>query len=266
MRLPTALLLLAAAAPAATSEPADTLIAAERAFAASSPRLGVNRAFLGVLADDALLFRPGPVNGRDWYAAQPGAAPFALEWAPEAGEATADFGYTYGPYRLTPRDAEGRAGAPVGGHFFSVWTRASGGTWRLWLDQGVRHALVAFPDDAVVRDSTGAAPDGRADDLAARDDALNAVLAAPHDGSALQPYLGADAVLLRAGRLPQSRPAMTAWTPMRGLAKRSALRVSADGRLAATAGLADGTPPQTYQRAWRFEADGWRVVVDLVGD
>ena len=130
MRGLLALLMFAMAMPVAASEPIDTLVAAEREFAASSPRMGVKAAFLGVLDEDAVLFRPGPVDARDWYAARPDVAPFTLEWAPEAGEATTDLGYTYGPYRLTPRDAEGRDGAPAGGHFFSIWVRGAGQPWR----------------------------------------------------------------------------------------------------------------------------------------
>ena len=266
MRVPTALLMIAAMTQAVAAEPVDTLMSAERDFAARSLRLGVKAAFLGVLAEDALLFRPGPVNGRDWYAARPDVAPFTLAWAPEAGEASADLGYTYGPYRLTPRDAEGRDGDALGGHYFSVWTREAGASWRLWLDQGVPHALTELPVEAATPASPRPSTGGRAEDLAARDDAFNTLLAGAHDAAAVQPYLSTDAVLLRPGQLPQSRDAVAAWTPMRAPAQRSALRVSKDGRLAATAGAAPGTQPQTYQRAWRLEADGWRVVVDLVGD
>ena len=85
MRGLLALLMFAMAMPVAASEPIDTLVAAEREFAASSPRMGVKAAFLGVLDEDAVLFRPGPVDARDWYAARPDVAPFTLEWAPEAG-------------------------------------------------------------------------------------------------------------------------------------------------------------------------------------
>lgn len=266
MRISIALLMLAASCGLAAAEPLDTLISAERAFAASSPRLGVKAAFLGVLAEDAWLFRPGPVNGREWYAARPEVAPFILEWAPQAGEAVADFGYTYGPYRLTPRDARGVAGAPVGGHFFSVWTRDADGTWRLWLDQGVAHAPIAFPTRVDPHASAHADEGGEMKALETLDDALNALLAGPHDAAAVARFHSADAVLLRAGQRPQSPTAATTWTPMRAKATRTALRISADGRLAATTGWAEGASPQTYQRAWRFESGGWRVVVDLVGD
>mgnify|MGYP000352508343 CR=1 FL=1 len=76
----------------------------------------------------------------------------------------------------------------------------------------------------------------------------------------------ADAVVLRSGQPPMSRDGAASLTPMRALAQRTHLRLSADGRLAATAGIAESTPPQTYQRAWRHASGGWCVAVDLVGD
>jgi hypothetical protein len=266
MRGLLALLMFALAMPVAASGSIDSLFAAERDFAASSPRLGVKAAFLGVLDEDAVLFRPGPVGARDWYAARPDAAPFMLEWAPEAGEATTDLGYTYGPYRLTPRDAEGRDGAPAGGHFFSIWVRGAGQPWRLLLDQGVSHALVDLPKQATPRGENAAVAAGTHDDLVARDGRLNALLAGAHDAAAMRPYLCADAAVLRSGQRPMSRDHAAALVPMRALARRTHLRLSADGRLAATTGFAEAAPPQTYQRAWRHESGGWCVVVDLAGD
>lgn len=245
----------------------DALFAAERAFAASSPKLGVKAAFLGVLAKDALLFRPGPVNGRDWYAARPDAAPFTLEWAPAAGEASRDLGYTYGPYRLTPRDAEGKRGDPAGGHFFSIWTRETGSGWRLQLDQGIQHALLPLPTNSFRRgDAEGSVEGGDSAALAALDQRLNTLRASEHGVDELRAIASADAVELRSGRPPQAFASLDASIPMRAVPQRVYLRISSDGRLAASAGVTTGDKPQHYQRAWRHGAGGWRLVVDLVGD
>lgn len=245
----------------------DALFAAERAFAASSPKLGVKAAFLGVLAEDALLFRPGPVNGREWYRARPDVAPFTLEWAPAAGEASGDLGYTYGPYRLTPRDAEGRAGDPAGGHFFSVWTHHPNTGWRLQLDQGIQHALLPLPTLAERRgDADGVVGAGDSDALAALDQRLNELRAREHPVDELRVLASADAVELRSGQPPQAFASLVASVPMRAEAKRVYLRISSDGRLAATAGVSAGEKPQHYQRAWRHGSSGWKLAVDLVGD
>lgn len=245
----------------------DELFAAERAFAASSPKLGVKAAFLGVLADDALLFRPGPVNGRDWYATRPDTAPFTLEWAPAAGETSADLGYTYGPYRLTPRDAEGKAGDPVGGQFFSIWTRHPELGWRLQLDHGIQHALMPLPALAAPRGGdSGSVGNGDSDALAALDQRLNELRAREHDVDELRALASADAIELRSGQPPTPLATLPASALMRAVAKTVYLRISDDGRLAATAGVSAGEKPQHYQRAWRHEPGGWKLVVDLVGD
>src|SRR5690242_8307879 len=88
-------------ATTATAANFKTLVEAERAFAADSTARGVKTAFLEVLAMDSLLYRPGPVNGRQWFAGRPDEAPFTLEWAPAAAEASGGLGYTYGPFKLT---------------------------------------------------------------------------------------------------------------------------------------------------------------------
>lgn len=267
MRSRWVLLLLAAVTHVVAAESVNSLLAAERAFAASAPLLGVKAAFLGVLADDATLFRPGPVNARAWYSARPDVAPFNLEWAPEAAEVAADLGYTYGPYRLTPRVAEDKPGTAVGGHFFSIWIRPPRGNWRLLLDQGASHPLTAFPVRAEQRGlGVLAVAGGTADDLAAIDDRLNTQRAGHETRDAGQEFASSDAIALRAGHPPQSLRTSDVTTLVRGHARRSVLRVSADGRLGATAGHVDGVSAQAYQRAWRHEADGWKVVVDLIGD
>src|SRR5262245_32578972 len=45
--------------------PLDTLIAAERAFSATSVEQGMRTAFIQNLSDDGIVFHPGPVNGRE---------------------------------------------------------------------------------------------------------------------------------------------------------------------------------------------------------
>ena len=48
---------------------AEELAGAERAFAAAATTQGVKAAFLGALADDATIFRPGPVDAKAFIAA-----------------------------------------------------------------------------------------------------------------------------------------------------------------------------------------------------
>jgi hypothetical protein len=132
-------LITGACASAPQSEPAvASLIDAEREFAANGSRLTVNAAFLGVLADDAVLFRPTPVNGRASLAERPMREELLLVWQPMHGETSSDgtLGVTTGPSEYGERPSA-RAGT---GHFLSVWRR-QGPTWRLAIDAGIDSPL-----------------------------------------------------------------------------------------------------------------------------
>jgi ketosteroid isomerase-like protein len=115
----------------------ESLIAAERAFAAMSVEHGVRAAFLGNLADDATVFRPGPVNGvRSWKARPESKG--VLDWAPSFVELSGDgdLGFSTGPWTF----AASRGEAPSAfGHFVTVWRRPVDGPWQVVVDLGVSH-------------------------------------------------------------------------------------------------------------------------------
>jgi hypothetical protein len=119
-------------------DPTESLVQAERDFAANGSRLTVHEAFMSVLADDATLFRPGPVNARASLAGRAMNPELLLLWAPYYGEASADgrLGVTTGPSEYGQRPAA-RSGS---GHFLSVWRRV-GSQWRLVADAGIDSPL-----------------------------------------------------------------------------------------------------------------------------
>jgi ketosteroid isomerase-like protein len=115
--------------------PLDTLVASERAFAALSVARGTQTAFLTFLDDSAVIFRPHPVNGKEWFRGQ---APRStvLDWEPSFAECSSsgDLGYTTGPWRVY-RSA--KTEEPVAfGYFISVWGRRPGEGWKVLLDAG----------------------------------------------------------------------------------------------------------------------------------
>ena len=63
-----------------------SLVEAERAFARTSEEKGIREAFLTWLAPDAVVFRPGPVEGRPVYEKMDPANPTLLTWGPEFAE------------------------------------------------------------------------------------------------------------------------------------------------------------------------------------
>ncbi len=122
-----------------TSPQLDALFSAERAFARDAYAIGVRPAFLKNLADDAIVFAPGPVRYAEFVKAHPASGdPMAtlLEWGPQVGAVSraGDLGFTTGPSRTSKRAAPN--GPASHGYFFSIWSRESG-AWRVILDAGV---------------------------------------------------------------------------------------------------------------------------------
>ena len=96
---------------------------------------GTKAAFLEFLADDAVVFNPGPVNGKqDWQ--KRSEQGISLKWTPvfAAMSRSADLGYTTGPaeWRKAKDDA-----TPFGyGQFLSIWRKQKDGNWKVALDAG----------------------------------------------------------------------------------------------------------------------------------
>jgi hypothetical protein len=128
-----------ALAPGYANLPLNNLFDAERAFARAASVQGVRAAFSVYMAQDAVVFRPGPVSYHADVASRPAPAKpstVRLEWAPQAGAIarSGDLGFTTGPYRVMKDDTH----PPVDqGYFFSIWKQTQDG-WRVALDAGVQ--------------------------------------------------------------------------------------------------------------------------------
>jgi len=112
---------------------AESLAAAEKTFAHEAAAKGTRTAFLHVLAEDGIVFNPGPENGRKVWEAKPESKD-VLKWEPVlAATATGgDLGYTTGPWSYTK---DGEKEAKSFGEFVSIW-RWEKGTWKLIFDLG----------------------------------------------------------------------------------------------------------------------------------
>jgi ketosteroid isomerase-like protein len=113
----------------------DALVTAEKTFASLAASEGMRAAFLQFLADDSILFRPGPVDGLAWFEKQP-ATPGLLSWRPEFAEmaASGDLGYTTGPWNFRgSSDTD-----PVQfGQYVSIWRRGKRSPWKVVIDVGI---------------------------------------------------------------------------------------------------------------------------------
>lgn len=130
------LICLFAQAPVPES-PLAELVRAELAFAELAVRQNTKAAFLANLDPQAVVFQPGPVNGRAHWEAKP-ENPGLLTWFPAFAEVSEDgrMGYTTGPAEF--RKDRGRPQEPPQwkGRFVSVWRKGADGIWHVVFDAG----------------------------------------------------------------------------------------------------------------------------------
>lgn len=299
----------AAAAAAAAAQPAQparaappppaagleaergALAAAERAFAKLAEEKGVRDAFLAYLADDAVLFRPRAVPGKEWVSSHP-SPPIRLSWRPAFVEVAAagDLGYTTGPYEVRGTRADDTAVSH--GWFVTIWKKQPDSAWRVALDVGTPNPG-APPPPATGAAAAGLEHGGRREprggaaavDLAAARASLLEADRAFAKASLVQgtrpaylAWLAPEARFYRDGSLPlvgketirralsaSGRPEVLTWEPARADVSRS-------GDLGYTYGISgvkeDGPEGMTsnlgnYLRIWEKQSDlSWRVVLD----
>jgi ketosteroid isomerase-like protein len=198
------------ASPAAPSPAASTSdLAAERSrmeeadrdFARLSRRQGMRAAFLAYMADDAVLFRPGPVPGRAFVEARPSPA-IELVWAPvyAAMAVSGDLGYTTGPYEV--RGTGPDHAVEDQGYYVTIWRKQADGSWKVALDQGVSTppamgadaaALAAAGAGTVPAEAAGGAPGAVPGMPPASPGAAGSTVAAAPVSDAARAMLAADA-------------------------------------------------------------------------
>ena len=254
------LLIALLALPPARGDDFDDLVAAERAFAVDASARGTRAAFLAALADDGLVFAPGPTNGhRVWDLRAENKN--RLEWAPELAEisASGDLGYTSGPWRFTPADAE----KPTAfGHYFTVWRKGEDGKWKVLVDHGIGHKDMPFPEKVQRRGGLGLGepptwPVGVAE--------LRSADLAPV-GALNSRLVSADFLRFRDGSMPDGRAEGTA-LPSKALRVDTGQVMSSAGDLAVSWGGGVGSP--AWIRVWRRPSasdapgQGWVLAVDL---
>ncbi len=118
--------------------PLASLVNAEVAFSRLSEIKGIREAFLACLAEDAVVFRPGPLNGKKFYAEQKDISGF-LTWKPVFADISdaGDLGYTTGPYEFWKNKVDKESASH--GHYVSVWRKEKNAGWKVVIDFGVGH-------------------------------------------------------------------------------------------------------------------------------
>jgi ketosteroid isomerase-like protein len=277
-----ACLALAENPPALTS-----LIEAERAFAQMSVDKGTRDAFLANLADESLLFTPGPSPGKMYYRNRP-PMPTQLRWAPEFADVSAagDLGYTSGPWEIRKTASEPPSGY---GHFNSIWRIQKDGSWKVEVDLGVSHPKppVTVADVKTVDTPKDNAPAPKEtkplvdwqNEILDVDKAL-AKRADEKDVGVEKAFAEAAAETIRVYRtdnLPAIGKADAlkliassgtgSWQPtLARVSKSGDLGYSSGAIRVKKAGVPEGSPgpPSFYIRIWRRDKAGaWKIVLDV---
>lgn len=125
-----------------------SMVETERAFARLSAEKGTRQAFAAFIADDGILFRPGPVLGKKWMVENPlpdsNTRPL-LAWQPIFAfvSSAGDLGYTTGPWQYKKDIKDEKAAAF--GNFMTVWKKQADGAWKFELDLGIGNPEPQIP-------------------------------------------------------------------------------------------------------------------------
>lgn len=112
----------------------NEMIRAEYSFAKRAAEVGTRDAFLEFIADEGILFRPTPVNGKEFLVKQD-TRPGLLSWYPSFAfiSKSGDMGCTTGPAEFRKnKDSM----AIWFGNFCTVWQLQIDGKWKFLIDTG----------------------------------------------------------------------------------------------------------------------------------
>jgi len=284
------LLLLSALAPAAlTQKEVDrdaalrSLVEAERAFASLSEARGIKESFVANLADDGILFRPGPVAGKKWMEEHP-APSGVLSWRPDFSDvaSSGELGYTAGPWEFREKSL---ADKPVAhGQFVTIWKRQPGGAWKVAVDLGISHPPPAKPTTKVAHPA-GVRGDKKLPLTTDVEAARSALIRMENDFSrdvaakqTVDSFLAraaADVRLYRADAFPAvgreaaralmaKKPGGVTWQPADGGVSRSGELGYTYGGYEFKAGDGSAAESGNYLRVWKRRPGGeWKVVLDI---
>ena len=261
----------------------QSLVDSERAFARTATEKGVRDSFLVFVADDGIIYRPGPVNGKEWLTPRP-ARPGLLTWEPSYVDISSagDLGFTTGPWEFRQN---GPQDAPVAfGQFSTVWKKQTDGKWKFVVDIGISYDK---PNPAIVRWKLPAGfnrkktvPKSDVAGLKIKlldvDQNFSKATAAMGTLKAYDKFASVGIRLLRNGSFPivgkkeassflAARPGSLSWQPVKA-------DVAGSGDLGFTYGdyefKGSGkdlvTETGYYMRVWKKQSDGkWRVVLDV---
>jgi ketosteroid isomerase-like protein len=264
-------LLLAAPALAAEPSPAE-IEKAERAFAADGLALGIRDSFLAHMADDAIMFRPGPVSAKALYEKRPSSKTPKLEWWPQKVviARSGDLGLSVGPSAVNGKR---------GGYYATIWRKGPDGQWKWIYDGGAEADAASAPDASTPAIQGPTATKGSrspAEALKAVRIAEDRLATAAGDDAAkaYRAVLASDAWLTGPGGTEALAPADLAarigLRPARMTIRMDGGGASAAGDFVWTHGTASWTGPSEtpidthYMHVWQKRPEGWRLIFETL--
>ena len=264
-------LLIAAPALAATPSAAQ-IEAAERAFAADGLALGIRDSFLKHMADDAIVFRPGPVNAKALYEKRKSSKAPQLQWWPQRVviARSGDLGLSVGPWAINGKR---------GGYYATIWRKQPDGQWKWVYDGGAEAdaARAPSPDTPAIQGpvaKTSATSPAAGFEAARLAETVLAKAAEDDAPGAYRAALPADAWLLgpegTEGLTPDALAERVNARPERMILTLRGGGASAAGDLVWTHGEAGWVDHQEiiqhahYMHVWQRRAEGWRLIFETL--
>lgn len=252
----------------------DEMVNAEKAFIEMARTVNRRDAFLSFLGDSAVTQGPnGPIKGKARIAAQPVSEDW-LSWEIRYSDiaASGDFGFNTGPWYYRPKKSDPK---PSGyGQFNSIWKRQPDGTWKNVLDIGISHGVAEGPviwGTTALPSKALTSPGESVREIEER--FLQAITA--DRTNAYERALSAEAHLMVSGSTPfkgksQLSACLSATPPMTDAVLLGG-ETASSGDMGYVYGTATITPAgnnpsrkATYVRVWKREAEGWKIVLDVL--
>jgi ketosteroid isomerase-like protein len=245
----------------------------ERAFERAVAEKGIRDGFIEFLSPLGILFRPGPVNGRESWRSRP-ASPAALTWNPIKIEVSSNgaLGYSIGNSIYRPKGTSDTN--EIHGHYLSIWTRQANGDYRAALDAGIGHDKPSQPE-ATWKPDAPHSPEANDKRLFAGDSSIGFFRTAEDRGigKAYQSYAASDIVLMRDNHLPfVGRNAAVDFaedqkSSIKFAKRRSFIEAGDLAYVYSTYSLIDkkGVEKEkgNFVQVWKLRDGKWRIAADL---
>ena len=122
------------------------IVDTERSFEAVAGAQGIKKAYLDFLSSDSTIFRPGPVNGQEYWKASKDPASLLLSRNVTYADISSNgiMGYTTGNWRVYERGKS--ESLAKFGQYVTIWEKRPDGTWRATIDINISHDKMPFSE------------------------------------------------------------------------------------------------------------------------